>query len=248
MIAEEANTVQSDKINLGQGIPTLDLGEIHLWAISLISHSALVEGFKAALTDLEREHISYYKDKQAQKSYVISQGGLRLFLSFYLNIEPPKIQLRKHAKGKPFVADDTSLYFNTSNSGEYVVYAFSRAGEVGIDIEKLRKLPDLEELIDRNFLLREQLFINEKNTSKFERFFRFWTVKECYLKAIGEGMRLAPDHVEFSVEKNCFKLQAVDGVFEQEDWLFKEIALGAQYVGTLAYKGITTKIDELRFI
>lgn len=223
----------------------LQKNEIHLWGISLNSTDSFLETCKAALTDAERNRISYFSFKQVQNSYVISQGGLRLLLSSYLQIAPQHIQIKKHNKGKPYTADDTTLCFNISNSGKYCVYAFSRAGEVGIDIEEIRSLPDIDELIDKNFTEKEKIYIAK---NKNERFFKFWTIKEAYLKAIGEGMRLTPDSLEFAVENGNYKLEAVKGIFEQEDWLFQDIKPMDNIVGTVTYKGRQTKISEMRFL
>ena len=243
------NDIQFGEITTKLKSSSLLNGEIHLWAISLNSDSTLINKCKSSLTELERNRISYYNFEQVQNNYVISQGGLRILLSSYLNIEPQKIDLRKHRKGKPFTADDNSLCFNISNSGNYCVYAFSRAGEVGIDIEELRPLPDIDELIDKNFTEKEKNYITKNEKLRDERFFRFWTIKEAYLKAIGEGMRLTPDNLEFSIENDgTFKLEAVKGIFEQEDWLFKEITPGDNHVGTVTYKGHQTKITELQLI
>ncbi|MCH8318662.1 MAG: 4'-phosphopantetheinyl transferase superfamily protein, partial [Bacteroidetes bacterium] len=142
---------------------------------------------------------------------------------------------------------------------------FCRDQEVGIDIEKIRNLPDLNELIEKNFTSSEIVYIkrnvfqrrghvtsplkNKKNErDMLKRFFQFWTIKEAYLKAIGEGMRLSPDKLEFAIESGNIKLRSVKGIFEQEDWLFKEVAPGDNYVGTLAYKGSQGKLKIKEFI
>ena len=156
----------------------INKGEIQLFAVSLNPSTVHFEKCKSALSKAEQERISFFKFPSVQKNFIISQGALRLILSHYLSIEAPKIQIGKHSKGKPFVMDDTALCFNISNSGGYVVYAFSRAGEVGIDIEKIRTLPDLDELIEKNFSTKEKIFITKNSAEKEKRFFKFWTVKE----------------------------------------------------------------------
>ena len=95
--------------------------------------------------------------------------------------------------------NDRALFFNSSNSGGLCVFAFSRDGEVGIDIEKKRQVSNLEDLISRNFTSSEIQFIKKDPEDVLDRFFRFWTIKEGYLKAIGEGMRLTPENLEFRI-------------------------------------------------
>ncbi len=226
----------------------LPKGEIHLYCVSLNPSNVFFEKCKSALSEKEQERISYFKFPSVQKNFIMSQGALRLLLSDYLNIDAPKINIGKHSKGKPFAMDDTELCFNISNSGANVVFAFSRAGEVGIDIEKIRTLPDLDQLIEKNFSEKEKKFISKNPTEKEKRFFKFWTVKEAYLKAIGEGMRLSPDNLEFTFENNKYELDAIKGVFEQEDWSFTDFSIAADYAGTIVYKDKQTKISEIKFI
>jgi 4'-phosphopantetheinyl transferase len=229
----------------GQYLPVIQTGEIHLYTATTGSSSEFIEQCRLALTNAELERSSYFKFKEAQESYVISQGGLKLLLSSYLNISPQQVKFGRHSKRKPYSLDDPSLFFNISNSGNRVVYAFSRAGEVGIDLELIRPLPDLDELIEKNFSYKEREYINKNDQERLQRFFKFWTVKEAYLKAIGEGMRLTPDNIEFSVENGVYNLISVKGFFEQDEWITGNIFPHNQFMGTLTYLGTKTHISEM---
>ena len=98
-------------------------------------------------------------------------------------------------------------------------------------------------MILNNFKKGEIDWINYKKGNKLIRFFQFWTIKEAYLKAIGEGMRLPPNNLEFNVVNGEFKLCAINGIFEQEDWIIKPIIPMLNYVGAVVYKGDKTKIQ-----
>ena len=204
--------------------PDLSIGEMHVWHITTnVTPAAFLE-YKNVLTEKETGRIPFFKFKEAKNTYVVSQGALRMLMSRYLGISPDLIELGRRKKGKPYSIDNPNLNFNISNSGKTAVIAFSYDSEIGIDIEQMRHLPDLDELINRNFTSREIKFITAKTEDKERRFFRFWTVKESYLKAIGEGMRLTPDNLEFAIENGSIRLLSVKGVFEQEDWNFKEFS------------------------
>jgi 4'-phosphopantetheinyl transferase len=133
-----------------------------------------------------------------------------------------------------------------SNSGGKVVYAFSMDEEVGIDLEKIRELPDLDELIEKNYIASERDYINKLPEQRQHRFFQFWTIKEAYLKAIGVGMRIPPDNIAFSIQNGAYKLQSIHGVqlgFEKSDWIFNRFTLeNNKYVGTLASKNQNANI------
>lgn len=215
--------------------PVLSPGDIHIWQVSTIISSAKFAEYKSLLTDAELEKAHFFESKHTMDSYVVSQGALRMLLSNYLGVSSDLVRFGHRNKGKPFSLNNTGLYFNLSNSGRYVVIGFSLDSELGVDIEQIRPLPDLEEMIGTNFTANEIKFINSKPEERLTRFFRFWTVKESYLKAIGEGMRLAPKNLEFSINNNDVKQLSVKGVPEQDDWKFKEFSISKDYVGTITY-------------
>ena len=227
-----------------QIFPTLNSGEIHIWSASFSGSPLFVTLCRQCLSDVEIQRLSFYEFEEAKNNYLMSQGGLKILLSLYLHLPSDQVKIGRHTKGKPFSLDDKQLYFNISNSGDQVVFAFSKSGEVGIDIEEIRPLIELDELIEKNFSQKEREYIDASLSDRLERFFKFWTVKESYLKAIGEGMRLTPDNLEFTIEKNDFKLQGVKGFFEHQDRISKSFDAGQKYHGTLTYLGEATKVEK----
>jgi len=172
--------------------PQLLKGEVHLWTASLVPSTETIERLRSVLSPEEKKRASFYKYESKQHGYIITQAVLRVLISAYLNIEPADVILVASKKGKPFLINEPSLFFNISNSHEICVYAFSRDAEVGIDIEKIRELPDIDQLIEKNLTSREKSYFLKNPDHKLSLFFQFWTFKESYLKAIGEGMRLTP--------------------------------------------------------
>jgi 4'-phosphopantetheinyl transferase len=235
------------KVSGLDNFPLLSNKELHVWQVSTNITPEAILKYKNVLTEKEVSNISFFKFKQAKDSYVVSQGVLRMLLSEYLGISPKLVKIGRKVKGKPYSIDDPNLNFNVSNSGQLVAIAFSYNDEVGIDIEQIRPLPDLDEMINTNFSAKELNFINSKPKERLNRFFRLWTVKESYLKAIGEGMRLTPDSLEFSIDDDRIKLLSIKGVFEQEDWKFKEFSASTDCVGTIAYSQDNTVIKFMDF-
>jgi 4'-phosphopantetheinyl transferase len=225
--------------------PPLRTGEIHLWTATLDPSSETIDRMRLVLSPEETKKASYFKYEREQHAYIISQAVLRLLISVYLNIDPAEVILVASKKGKPFLVNEPSLYFNISNSHEMCVYAFSRDAEVGIDIEKVRELPDLDQLIEQNLTSREKAYFLKHPDQKLALFFQFWTFKESYLKAIGEGMRLSPDNLEFSLNDGHISLQSVTFGFESTDWQFKQFTREGNYTGTLTYQKKDTLITEI---
>lgn len=226
-------------------VPPLIKGDIHLWTISIDTSENQIEGLRSVLSPGEKKKASYYKFEPIQHNYIVSQAVLRILLSSYLDVKPVDIKLGVHKKGKPFLVNDVSLFFNISNSHGICVYAFTRNAEIGIDIEKIRDLPDINQLIDKNLTTREKKYFQKDPDNKLSRFFQFWTIKESYLKAIGEGMRLTPENLEFSLDNGAIRLQSVNYGFDAADWQFKGFTREGNYMGALTYKGKDTVIREM---
>ncbi len=221
----------------------LNTGEVHVVKV-VIEETETFEKCYAVLSEFERQRSLSFKFEEATKQYVVNQGMIRLLLGRYLGMEISEVSVGRREKGKPFSLDDESLFFNTSNSGGLAVFAFSRDGEIGVDIEKVRPLDDLDEMIDVNFLPAERKFIRQFDDQKLVRFFRFWTIKEAYLKAIGEGMRLTPDSISFAIEKDGVKFLSERGVFDFTDWTIKEFTPAEGFVGTIVFKNSDAFISQ----
>lgn len=120
--------------------------------------------------------------------FILSRGWLRVLLAYYLQLtEPGSIRLAIADRGKPYAPDYPELKFNLSHSYGRVAIAFSRH-EVGIDIEKLRPVPDWRSLseglltaedIEEISLLAE----GEREAAFLDKF----AAREAHWKAGGAG-------------------------------------------------------------
>jgi 4'-phosphopantetheinyl transferase len=165
-------------------IDRLDLPEIEVAALIQFLTPA-----ELALCDRCRlPHVRQHK--------IVARARLRQILSSYLGRSPQEIEISTGLQGKPQV---TGLEFNLSHSGDLVIYAVSDR-PVGIDIERVRSM-DLSGIVQRFFAASEfaawqKLPIAEQE----EAFFRIWTIKEAYLKAIGTGFHTPLAEVEVSMD------------------------------------------------
>ncbi len=244
MLFENNITSISTSFSDRQKFTSLSNSDVHIWQVSLEPDQNKLDLCKSILDMETMQKVGWFKFEDDQNKYIICQGILRLLLADYLNIQTSKIIISRQKKGKPFVANENPVYFNMSDSGNICVYAFTKFNELGIDIEEKRNLPDIDELIQTNLTKLEIEYINKKPAEKSNNFFRFWTIKEAYLKAIGEGMRLTPDKLEFSIDRKSIKLHSQLGIYNQEDWIIKEFIPKTSYFGTLVYKNILAGIKH----
>ena len=126
---------------------------------------------------VEREQIKKASD-------AVLRYGLRA--EYSIEEEP---ELYKTEFGKPYLVGYDGIYFNLSNSVGAVAAVVDR-DEVGIDIEK-----SLEHFDAR---ITKRICSDEEKASIKEPsdFYRIWTAKESYIKAIGTGFACGFDQIK----------------------------------------------------
>jgi 4'-phosphopantetheinyl transferase len=113
-------------------------------------------------------------------------------------IEIPEVHYGYKTNGKPFLKGVEGVDFNISHSEDFVMLTVS-GNETGCDIEKITEI-DLE--IAKKFFFREEYENIAALPASGERnglFFRYWTLKESFMKATGLGMRLPLDSFQILI-------------------------------------------------
>lgn len=125
-------------------------------------------------------------------------------LSRYLGIAPDGVRICAGPNGKPILDPDhhPPLHFNLAHSGEFALLAVARR-RVGVDLEHTRPLPEIPGLIDRFLATGEAAAIAALPASERPgAFFRAWTKKEAYLKALGDGVAQGPGLAELALDRD----------------------------------------------
>jgi 4'-phosphopantetheinyl transferase len=131
--------------------------------------------------------------------------------------------------GKPYLRDAPQLQFNLSHSGGVSLVAVALDVEVGVDIERLRPMPDCLAVAQRFFAPGDASALAETSAAEREReFFIRWTRTEAMLKARGIGLYGAGT--------------ALDG-----DWTVVPIDAGEEYAAAVAAErsGMAVEMRQL---
>lgn len=143
--------------------------------------------------------------------------------------------------GKPYLKD-CPLYFNLSHSENMVMCVVSDK-EVGCDVEKISQI-ELE-VAKRFFFTTEYdaILKAEDEKSQQEMFFRLWTLKESFMKAVGLGMKLPLDSFRVDiVDEKATVFQKVN----KNSYYFKEYNFNNGY--RFAVCGRSDNFPEAEFI
>lgn len=122
--------------------------------------------------------------------------------------------------GKPYLIHYPQVHFNISHCEEMVSCVVGTT-QVGIDIERIRPFPN--GVMKKVCSLQEQESIHLAVNAQ-KQFFKLWTLKESYIKAVGKGLQLPMKCVVFNYTE--------DGRIEsnQEDYVFRQIVMDEQYI------------------
>lgn len=217
-------------------VPLLDLeaDTIHLWHGELRPEEG-DEAFWSILDGSELARAEKITDTLLKRRYVETHGRLRTLLAFYLNEAPEKIRLDTTQYGKPYLADKPEMAFNLSHSGNKMVVAVRGCCNLGVDIEICQPRNNFPALVNKCFAEEETDYWSSlPESQKTVAFYRFWTGKEAFVKAVGRGISLGlkqcvinPDNPE-----TLLRIPAECGLVSR--WHLQHIALANDYCCAVA--------------
>lgn len=211
---------------------TLEYEYIHLWYFNLDILESEIKFLEQNLSEDELIRANKYKFEYLQNRFIVARSILRIILGKYLDIKPSNLIFKYSNKGKPVLAKNLnylSIDFNVSHSENIALYAFTINHQIGVDIEHIRPIANLDKLAERFFHPREYKLIRVLEPDKKQKmFFKIWTAKESYLKAVGEGIAGGLDKIEID---NC--ALKINNVFLKK-WHLYEIETKLQYCASLA--------------
>lgn len=169
----------------------LENGEIHVWNAPL-GRDSDATGLALLLQPEERARAAAFAFDPDRRLYVHSHGVLRRVLSRYTGRGPGELVFEGSGGQKPRLRrrpDDGDLHFSLSHSGRLCLVAVSLRSPVGVDVERVRPLPDARRIARRWFTPAENDALARLSGAAFERaFFVLWTHREAVTKALGENL------------------------------------------------------------
>ena len=217
--------------------------EVHLWIAcdEEISDASLLARYRSMLSADEVGQLTRFRQPRHRHQYLVARALLRHVLGLYLDIAPEELIFGRTAFGKPYLLapDGRTPSFNLSHTDGRIALAVAGEGEVGVDIESaLRNTPSLE--IARRFFspIETEQLLDTPLHLQAGRFLDFWTLKEAYIKACGEGLSIPLDDFWFTFGPDHgvrigFQPQRDD---QAELWQFWQVFPGADHRIAIAHR------------
>jgi len=229
--------------------PQLGENDVHVWAFYLDVSPASLQRFESFLSLDERERASRFHFEQHRNRYVAGRGWLRELLGAYVDVSPDKIKFDYGLYGKPAFSQQSArkdIDFNLAHSDSFAVAGVTHTGPLGLDLERVRPLEDMGELVKRFFSQRESsLFEQLKREKQLSGFFNLWTRKEAWLKATGQGISHYLNQVEVSFlpEQSARLLKLPEGFPPAHEWSLHDLNPGCGLKGALAIAAKEARIS-----
>ncbi|MCF8403415.1 MAG: 4'-phosphopantetheinyl transferase superfamily protein [Bacteroidales bacterium] len=174
-----------------------------------------------------------YKNESSLRRTLLGEVLSRKLLGIKLNFSCKEIDVNKSGKGKPFIKNNNSIFFNISHSGDWIVCAIS-SKDVGIDVEKIKK--PVYRIAERYFSKEERAALSRLDEpEKTVYFFDLWTLKESYLKMLGKGLTKSLGSFTISRENAHFKI--IESGYELKKVFFMQYNFDKDYTVSVCSNG-----------
>ena len=235
--------------DLAGGFPPLENNRVQVWRIRLDQEESATKRLRALLSIEEVARADRFYFPHLQAYYTTARGVLRILLGRLSGRDAAELKFAYAHHGKPYLPD-SDLQFNVSHSGSLALIAIARDRQVGVDIERVRDLPDGEAVARRFFAPAEVFeYLSVPENRRAEAFYNGWTRKEAFIKAVGDGLSY-PLH-RFTVRLGPgapARLLSIETDPEAADrWKLVALSPGEGYTGALIAERQDWKPECLEF-
>lgn len=175
--------------------------EVDLWQRRLKLEFADTRPAEALLSIEEKQRAVSLRYPEDRRRFILRHAYLREVVANYLDMSPGKVPLETKLNQQPQLVGSASmadLQISMSSSEQQTVVAVARGRRVGVDIEQVRSDIETAGIARRFFSHVEHARLQSMPVSQRQiAFFRIWTRKEAFAKAIGLGF--ARDFTSFDV-------------------------------------------------
>ncbi|MCR4794376.1 MAG: 4'-phosphopantetheinyl transferase superfamily protein [Ruminococcus sp.] len=185
-----------DEIKNARSLPEADV--IEIWYVDICKDIDIIKRSMYLINDAEKERYNRFLRDKDKLRYACGRIFTKMISAAYLGSKAEDILIYADKYYKPHIKEHSDiLKYNISHSGDMVLLAFSSSGEIGIDIEQFD--PCINESEICSAFHSEEIKAMAVGDNK-RQFYRIWTAKEAYVKAVGKGFMIAPN--SFFVDEN----------------------------------------------
>jgi 4'-phosphopantetheinyl transferase len=223
--------------------------KVQIWQGDLDRWFPLLPQWKNLLSPDEHERAERYYFEKDRRHFAASRSLLRILLGKMLKQDPAAFLFHYTEYGRPFLKEGAHphpLEFNLSHSHGRFLLAAAWRRRVGVDLEFIRSDLSFDSISCRYFASEEsEAVVNAPKERKPALFFRYWTLKEAFIKAQGKGLSYPLNR--FSVQWRSGETRASLSVpshpHEATRWSLRFLKPPTSFIAALALEGELPELE-----
>ena len=220
--------------------PTLSPMVVYLARLDWLRDKALTHC--ALLSRHERSRTALFRGPLLANRYATKCVVRRLILGEVTGTDPGALEFSINECGKPHLTKHPEIGINSSDADDMFLFAVSKtSAHVGVDIERVNAQADHSAVVQMCFCHEER--VEHGNYSRDARtlsFFRTWSRKEAYIKALGGGLSLPLQEIRVSTSPHVVASNALITHLSEVDvagrYALSDLAVDMPFVACAAYR------------
>jgi 4'-phosphopantetheinyl transferase len=220
--------------------------DVHVWRVDISAFESKQTQLFTRLSTDEQQRAERMRIEEKKLQYIVGRTALLSILADYLDTTHGKIRFDYGPQKKPALANqesrppDQRIEFNLSHSRKIVLIALTHSKPIGIDVEYKETDRADEKIAKRYFSSAEFTALSKLEAAdRMAGFYRCWTSKEAFVKALGEGLTFPLDTFDVALGDQQRRILAIRNAQQKaEDWSLKAFDVGQDYEATCAVKGM----------
>ena len=184
---------------------SLHASSVDLWLVSPDEiGEAVLARYRELATPAEQAAAARFHFERHRRSHLVTRAAVRVVLSKYAAIAPQDWRFELSDHGRPHISREhaglSDLRFNISHTDGLIAIAVTGDGDVGVDVENVDARQAPIDVARTCFAPAELAALRQEPAARQSNaFFRYWTLKESYIKARGLGLSLPLDQFSFDL-------------------------------------------------
>jgi 4'-phosphopantetheinyl transferase len=197
----------------------LTTNTIQLWCAlpDQIQDKPLLKEYYLMLSETEKSQMQRLIYRKDQHRFLIRHALVRTTLSRYAKVLPKDWIFEKNIYGKPYIANDiilSTISINVSYSENIILLGITRNHSLGVDVENVTSRAAPINIAKEFYCESETAALRTLSSNEQSLlFYKYWTLKESYLKAVGIGLSAPLNSISFGFAGNSEITVCMDPFF-----------------------------------
>ena len=205
-----------------------------LWWCDIAPIAKRLGEFERLLSHAERARAARFGHRSLRDRYVMGRGTLRTIIASELGCDAASVEIERGHRGRPRLAGTRAFDFNISHTAGVAIVGITRAGRIGVDVERLDRAVNVAGIARKFMTSHEREKIGGLDSADGRRrLLTLWTCKEAMSKATGDALAAPFRDLDVTLEPPI--LRAGPAPYLPADWQLHALPLAGYFVTVAAW-------------